>query len=155
MTFPQRDFTQPIIRETITQEAQEAMKKNRKKNIKKYQGDPLGYLDENKNSPKKISKKKAVPTKEKEIIEFDFESNNIKISSQFMTRYEYTRLVGERAKELKNGDTPRIDAKGSYDVFEIATRELRERVSPWRIERVLPTGNIVICNPNEMHIRDY
>jgi len=90
----------------------------------------------------------------KEILEFDFELDSKK-TSQFMTRYEYARLIGERAKELKTGDPPRVDPNGSYNVFEIATRELRERVSPWRIERKLPTGEVIICNPNEMHIRDY
>jgi DNA-directed RNA polymerase subunit K/omega len=77
-------------------------------------------------------------------------------TSPYMTKYEYTRLIAQRAIQLSKGvDYPRIDATGMYDPKEIAIRELHERVLPYIILRKLPDGTEESWDPKDMHIRNF
>ena len=57
-----------------------------------------------------------------------------------MNKYESTRLLAERAKQLENGATPTVDVTGLDDALRIAQKELREGVIPLEIKRREPDG---------------
>jgi len=61
----------------------------------------------------------------------------------FLTKYERTRVLGERAKQLEGGATPLIP-ESSYselvDCYLIAVKELEQKKIPFIIARPLP-GN--------------
>ncbi len=78
-----------------------------------------------------------------------------KHTTEFMTKYEYTRLLTKRGEELKRGSLPLIDHGKCIDVLEIARQEISERVVPFFIIRKLPNGNEDIWCIKDMHIRDY
>ena len=60
----------------------------------------------------------------------------------FLTKYERTRILGERTKQLNSGATPFIKVDISViDGYLIALQELEERVIPFIIKRPLPNGN--------------
>jgi DNA-directed RNA polymerase subunit K/omega len=60
----------------------------------------------------------------------------------FLTKYERTRILGERTKQLNSGATPFVKVEISViDGYLIALKELEERVIPFIIKRPLPNGN--------------
>ncbi len=60
----------------------------------------------------------------------------------FLTKYERTRILGERTKQLNSGASPFIKVDISViDGYLIALQELEERVIPFIIKRPLPNGN--------------
>ena len=60
----------------------------------------------------------------------------------FMTKYEKTRILGQRAKQLQYGATPFISDISSDIIDEhiIASMELKEKKIPFIIRRPLPNG---------------
>ena len=76
-------------------------------------------------------------------------------TSDWMTKYEYSRLLAARTVQLSRGALSTIDATGMTDASEIAKQELHARVIPLIIRRVLPGGVIEVWNPRHMNIRDY
>lgn len=60
----------------------------------------------------------------------------------FMTKYEKTRILGQRAKQLQYGATPFISDISSEIIDEhiIASMELKEKKIPFIIRRPLPNG---------------
>ena len=68
-----------------------------------------------------------------------------------LTRYEYVRLIADRAQELQDGKRPLIPTDASLtDSLKIAEAELRAGVLPLRLPRQLPDGTIELCDPNTM-----
>lgn len=79
-------------------------------------------------------------------------------TSNFMTRYEYTKLISARAVQISNGGergTPLVKIEGVFDPIEIAKAELKERVIPLKIVRNLPDGTVEEFSIDEINIRDY
>lgn len=58
----------------------------------------------------------------------------------FLTKYEISRILGERTKQLTMGAEPLIQIKDYMDEYSIALQELKEKVIPFIIERPLPNG---------------
>jgi DNA-directed RNA polymerase subunit K/omega len=57
-------------------------------------------------------------------------------SSNIMTKYEKTLIIGQRAEQIANGAEPLIDVPdGIYDIVEIARLELNMKASPFIIKR--------------------
>lgn len=93
-----------------------------------------------------------------EIIEYEEElPENIKKTSNRLTRYEYTLLVAARALALSSGAIPLIPYRelNIYDPREIAERELLERVIPLLVQRTLPDGTKEFWHVKDMLIRNY
>lgn len=82
-------------------------------------------------------------------------SSQKKRTSDYMTKYEYTRLIACRAVRIDNGFPPKINVEGIFNPYEIARMELHARVIPLVIERTLPDGTKEIWNIKDMHIRNY
>lgn len=60
----------------------------------------------------------------------------------FLTKYEYTRIIGFRANQLSQGAQPFINVPEHVsDVREIARLELAEKRLPFIIKRPLPDGS--------------
>ena len=58
-----------------------------------------------------------------------------------LTKYEKTRILGERTKQLNNGHKPFVEIKNDIiDGYLIAQQELQEKRIPFIIRRPLPSG---------------
>lgn len=59
-----------------------------------------------------------------------------------LTKYEKTRVIGQRAKQINNGARPYIDIpEGVIDGYIIAEMELKAKKIPFIIQRPLPNGS--------------
>lgn len=57
-------------------------------------------------------------------------------SSNIMTKYEKTLIIGQRAEQIANGAEPLIEIpEGIYDIIEIARLELKMKASPFIVKR--------------------
>lgn len=62
-------------------------------------------------------------------------------TNPFLTKYERTKILGQRAKQLNMGDKPYIAVPNNImDGYLIATLELKEKKIPVIIRRPLPSG---------------
>lgn len=58
-----------------------------------------------------------------------------------LTKYEKTRILGERTKQINNGSKPFVDvANDIIDGYLIAMKELEEKKIPFIIRRPIPSG---------------
>jgi DNA-directed RNA polymerases I, II, and III subunit RPABC2 len=73
-----------------------------------------------------------------------------RITSEIMTKYEYTRVVAERAKQIENGAMPFINIGSESDPIKIAEQEVREKQSPMQIKRKITKNIIEVWRVNEM-----
>jgi DNA-directed RNA polymerase I, II, and III subunit RPABC2 len=73
-----------------------------------------------------------------QMLEEWMKQNDKRISNPFLTKYEYTRLVGVRAQQLSRGAIPLVDCKDLTRTLDIAEKELKERKIPLMIKRLLP-----------------
>ena len=63
-------------------------------------------------------------------------------TSPFLTKYEKTRILGVRAKQINQGAKPLIEIeKTIIDGYLIAQLELQKKVIPFIIKRPIPNGN--------------
>jgi len=59
-----------------------------------------------------------------------------------LTKYEKTRILGLRTKQLNDGAPPLIKlSENIIDSYLIAEMELKEKKIPYIIQRPLPNGN--------------
>jgi DNA-directed RNA polymerase I, II, and III subunit RPABC2 len=71
----------------------------------------------------------------------------------FMTKYEKTRIIGIRAKQINSGSTPFINIdKNIIDGYLIAEMELREKKIPFIIRRPLPNGSSEYWNIKDLEL---
>jgi DNA-directed RNA polymerase I, II, and III subunit RPABC2 len=67
-----------------------------------------------------------------------------------LTKYEKTRILGERTKQINNGSKPFVEVENDIiDGYLIACKELEEKKMPFIIRRPLPSGG-----SEYWHIRD-
>lgn len=63
-------------------------------------------------------------------------------TTPILTKFERTRILGERAKQLQQGAAPFLKGMDEVvDSYVIAEEELRQKVLPFIVERPLPSGN--------------
>ena len=71
----------------------------------------------------------------------------------FLTKYEKTRILGQRAKQLNQGAQPMIPVdKKIIDGYLIAQLELQQKVLPFIIRRPLPGGNSEYWRVSDLEI---
>ena len=59
----------------------------------------------------------------------------------FLTKFEFTRILGMRTKQINNGAKPFIKVpEGIIDGYLIAEREIREKKLPFIVKRPIPNG---------------
>lgn len=60
----------------------------------------------------------------------------------FLTKYEYSKIVGMRAEQLENGAVSFIPVdENVHDPYIIAKEEVRQKKIPFIVTRPLPNGN--------------
>jgi len=70
-----------------------------------------------------------------------------------LTKYEKTRILGWRAKQINLGNKPFIDVPdGLIDGYEIAKLELKEKKIPFIIKRPLPNGSNEFWKVSDLEI---
>lgn len=70
-----------------------------------------------------------------------------------LTKYEKTRILGYRAKQISLGNKPFIDVPdGLIDGYEIAKLELKEKKIPFIIKRPLPNGRNEFWKVSDLEI---
>ena len=58
-----------------------------------------------------------------------------------MSKYEKTRILGQRAKQINSGNKPFVNVpKNIMDGYLIAQEELMQKKLPFIIRRPLPSG---------------
>lgn len=65
----------------------------------------------------------------------------LRITTQFLTKYERARVLGTRALQISMNAPVMVDLEGETDPLKIAMKELRERKIPIIIRRYLPDGS--------------
>ena len=63
-------------------------------------------------------------------------------TTYFLTKYEKTRLLGQRATQISCGAPPLVDIGDLDDSLMIAEKELMEKKIPLKIKRFYPNGKI-------------
>ena len=70
-----------------------------------------------------------------------------------MTKYEYTRILGQRAKQIESGASPFVKIDNNIiDSYVIAENELTEKKIPFIIRRPIPNGGFEYWNVNDLEI---
>jgi DNA-directed RNA polymerase I, II, and III subunit RPABC2 len=69
-----------------------------------------------------------------------------------LSKYERTKILGQRAKQIEDGDTPYITINNIVDPTIIALMELEEQKIPFIIRRPLPNGKSEYWNLNDLQI---
>lgn len=83
---------------------------------------------------------------DKEIITVD---NSERITRNYLTYFEFVRIIGERTKQLTMGAKPMIKYDESLSYEEIAIEELKLDSLPFKIKRYIP-HQYEIWNLNEL-----
>ena len=69
----------------------------------------------------------------------------------FLTKYEKTRVIGQRAKQIEHGATPFVSVPPNIiDSHLIAEMELQEKKIPFIIRRPLPNGSFEYWDINDL-----
>ena len=108
--------------------------------------------DETTNEQKIMLEKKIKEIEEREIIEKDPEykpheiksekPNQILAGPHTLTRFEKARIIGARALQLSLGAPPFIAIPNNiHTSLDIAIQELKQKVLPITIKRILPNGD--------------
>jgi len=86
----------------------------------------------------------AVEEVEEEIIETEdlfVVKDEDRITRPFMTKYELTRIIGTRRKQLSLGAKPLIKVEGNLTLNQIVDEEIRRKMTPLQVRRPLPDSN--------------
>ena len=75
---------------------------------------------------------------------------NQRITSEYMTIYEYSMVVGTRATHIANGSTIYVDPHGLSDARDIAKKEINQNKCPLSITRKISPTKLEIWEVNEM-----
>lgn len=80
-----------------------------------------------------------------------------RITFPYYSKYEYTTLVGIRAQQIADGAKPLISLEGIQTshprfLWNIAEREIAERVLPFIVHRRLPDGTSEYWNTTELSV---
>jgi len=69
----------------------------------------------------------------------------------FLTKYEYTRMIGTRATQIALGSAPTVDIGVLRDPIKIAEKEYREGTLPIKVFRNFPDGTkkVVTLHPKK------
>eukprot|EP00667_Euglena_gracilis_P028206 EG_transcript_35731 len=78
------------------------------------------------------------------------QSNKIRITTPFLTKYERARVLGTRALQISMGAPILVPLAGETDPLQIAQKELSLGKIPFIIRRHLPCGDFEDWSVNEL-----
>jgi len=119
------------------------------KNIK----DEVDDVDEDEDEDENVvSEVIDVENTEKEIAITDIVPNSEKISKPFLNKYEKTRILSTRSKQLSLGAKPlvKIISETKLTPLDIAKQELKEKMIPYIIRRKMPNGKYEMWKLDEL-----
>jgi DNA-directed RNA polymerase I, II, and III subunit RPABC2 len=71
----------------------------------------------------------------------------------FLTKYEKTSIIGQRAKHINSGANPFVIVPANViDGYLIATMELNEKKIPFIIRRPIPGGSCEYWHVNDLEL---
>ena len=73
-------------------------------------------------------------------------------TSEVITKFEYTDVTSNRAKQIENGSTIFTDIKDESDPIKMAEMEIRMKRCPLSIRRMISNNICEIWDVNEMLI---
>lgn len=73
-----------------------------------------------------------------------------RITSEYMTIYEYSMVVGTRATHISKGSILYTDPQGLFDPRDIAKKEIAENKCPLSITRRVSPSMVEVWEVNEM-----
>lgn len=76
-------------------------------------------------------------------------------TNPYMSKYEYTRIIGIRALQLSKNSPALVDTEGVTDPLQIAKLELKHGKLPFIIERPLPNGESVKIKINDLKYEQF
>ena len=94
--------------------------------------------------------KKRVSCQDQESTIIKIIDPNNRITTEYMTSYEYTSVVGVRATHISEGAPLYTDPSGLHDPIDIAKKEIAENKCPLSITRKIGNSMIEIWEVNEM-----
>ena len=71
-------------------------------------------------------------------------------TSEYMSIYEYTEVISNRAKQIENGSMIFVDIGNESDPIKMAELELRLKKCPLLIRRLITSNIAEIWDVNEM-----
>ncbi|KAF6766622.1 RNA polymerase Rpb6, partial [Ephemerocybe angulata] len=69
------------------------------------------------------------------------ESNAVKVTTPYLTKYERARILGTRALQISMNAPVLVPLDGETDALQIAIKELSQKKIPLVIRRYLPDGS--------------
>lgn len=106
--------------------------------------------DENDNNNRIMPKKKHQYHQMKESEDIHIVHPSRRVTSEYMTLYEYSMVVGIRATHISNGSVLYTEPDGLYDPRDIAKKEINENKCPLSITRKVSPTIIEVWEVNEM-----
>ena len=82
--------------------------------------------------------------------------DNLHKTIPFLTKYERTKILGLRTKQINQGSAIFVDApKDMIDGYNIALLELEQKKIPFIIQRPLPNGGSEYWKVSDLEIINY
>lgn len=107
--------------------------------------------DDDDTTERVISKKRAhVYHQVPESTQITIVAPEKRITSEYMTSYEYSMVVGTRATHITEGSVIYTNPQGLFDAREIAKKEINENKCPLSITRKISPTMIEVWEVNEM-----
>ena len=78
--------------------------------------------------------------------------NNYRRTSEVITKFEYTDVTSNRAKQIENGSPIFTDIKGESDPIKMAELEIRMKRCPLSVRRMISNNICEIWDVNDMII---
>ena len=78
--------------------------------------------------------------------------NNYRRTSEVITKFEYTDVISNRAKQIENGSPIFTDIKGESDPIKMAELEIRMKRCPLSVRRMISHNICEIWDVNDMII---
>lgn len=97
-----------------------------------------------------IPKRNMIQTLQKEVSDIIIVAPDNRITSEYMTTYEYSKVVGTRATHISEGAPLYIDPSGISSALEIAIKEIDMKLCPLVIVRQTRNKKVEIWEVNEM-----
>ncbi|RXW19176.1 hypothetical protein EST38_g6675 [Candolleomyces aberdarensis] len=78
------------------------------------------------------------------------QSNKVRVTTPYLTKYERARILGTRALQISMNAPVLVPLDGETDALQIAIKELSQRKIPLIIRRYLPDGSFEDWSVSEL-----
>lgn len=82
--------------------------------------------------------------------QFTIVKSNERITKPILNKYERTRILATRTRQIALGAKPLVKIEQKLSPFEVAKLELKNKMTPLIIKRTLPSGKIELWKIEEL-----